>query len=126
MKKFDLESAKEGATVVDARGYSVRILCTDAQVGNYYARGTVVGLVRLGLSDEVAYYTSQGEALGYPNGERDLYMEPVTREKWVNIYPYTAPAVAPPSARFLYDTEDDAAMGSCGGGIQVKVIWLEE
>jgi hypothetical protein len=85
MRPFDLEKAKAGEPVITRGGESVRIVCTDMK-GNY----NVVALKTEGRTVEtVCLYTETGsyftnDKIEHPD---DLFMAPVKKEAWLNIYP---------------------------------------
>ena len=85
MKPFDLEKAKAGAPVITRNGCTARIICFDrADADNY----PLVALLQLGGGIErVTTHTDQGRYCKEPGNDYDLFMAPVKREGWLNIYP---------------------------------------
>lgn len=87
MKPFDLEKAKAGAPVITRNGSAARIICFDRADADTYP---LVALLRLGEGiDRVTTHTDQGRYCKEPGNDYDLFMGPVKREGWVNIYPDT-------------------------------------
>ena len=87
MKPFDLEKAKAGAPVITRNGSAARIICFNrADADNY----PLVALLQLGEGIErVTTHTDQGCYCKEPENDYDLFMAPVKREGWINIYPNT-------------------------------------
>lgn len=83
MKPFDLEKAKTGAPVQTRDGRAARIICFDRKGNNF----SVVALVTDPDGKEYTHgYTSKGGYLLNRKSDFDLFMAPVKREGWVNIY----------------------------------------
>ena len=85
MKPFDLEKAKAGAPVITRNGCTARIICFDRADDDGYS---LVALLQLDKGIErVTTHTDQGRYCKEPGNDYDLFMAPVKREGWVNIYP---------------------------------------
>lgn len=85
MKPFDLEKAKAGAPVITRNGCTARIICFDRADDDGYS---LVALLQLDKGIErVTTHTDQGRYCKEPGNDYDLFMGPVKREGWVNIYP---------------------------------------
>lgn len=83
MKPFDLEQAKAGAPVQTRDGHAARIICFDRKGNNL----PVVALVTDPDGEEYTrVYPSNGGYLLTQESDLDLFMAPVKREGWVNIY----------------------------------------
>jgi hypothetical protein len=86
-KPFDLEAAKRGEPVITRDGRSVRVLCTDRTHSEY----PIIALItshNTGVEFELSeQFTLEGSyrADKY-QCEQDLFMAPVVREYWVNVY----------------------------------------
>ena len=83
MKPFDLKLAKSGHPVCTKNGRDARIICFDRKFETY----PIVALIdnRLG-GEDIEYYTINGKYEFEAESEFDLFMTPVKREGWVNIY----------------------------------------
>lgn len=124
MKQFDLEAAKAGAAVCTQNGQAVKILCFDRR-NDEYPLVTLVGDKEL-----VQCYTLRGKLFYASVGDcSDLFMTPVKREGWFNIYPYPFAAdgrgkVA--NSGDVYDTERIAKdRATTEVMATVKVEWEE-
>lgn len=83
LKPFDPEAAKAGAKVVTRDGHAVRIICYDRKNEEY----PIVALV--GEDEGAVFSYSSGGRYLEPNltdHNLDLFMAPVKREVWVNLY----------------------------------------
>lgn len=84
MKPFDLAKAKAGAPVITRNGCTARIICFDRADDDGYS---LVALLQLDKGIErVTTHTDQGRYCKEPGNDYDLFMAPVKREGWVNIY----------------------------------------
>jgi hypothetical protein len=81
MKPFNIERAKAGEPVVTDAGDSVRIICTD-KIGNF----PIVALIRVNEELETVVMCSKSGEVILSNSAKQLYMSPVKKEAWVNIY----------------------------------------
>ena len=85
MKPFDLEKAKAGEPVITRNGCTARIICFDRADDDGYS---LVALLQLDKGIErVTTHMDQGRYCKEPGNDYDLFMGPVKREGWVNIYP---------------------------------------
>ena len=87
MKPFDLAKAKAGHPVVTRDGRRVRILTCEMNNACY----TIVAIITANEpgagSESAVTYTTQGEFFhDGSESQNDLFMAPVKREGWVNIY----------------------------------------
>lgn len=84
-KDFDIEKAKQGLPVVyfiNGMYLPVRIICFD-RITNYDS-APVIGLTLNNGAELMVYSNALGED---PNGNKKiLFMAPVKRQEWVNIY----------------------------------------
>ena len=104
MKPFDLAKAKAGAPVITRNGCTARIICFDRADDDGYS---LVALLQLDKGIErVTTYTDQGRYCKEPGNDYDLFMAPVKREGWVNIYPNDSTGVAIHPSRSLADKSD--------------------
>ena len=104
MKPFDLEKAKAGAPVITRNGCTARIICFDRADDDGYS---LVALLQLDKGIErVTTHTDQGRYCKEPGNDYDLFMAPVKREGWVNIYPNDSTGVAIHHSRSLADKSD--------------------
>jgi hypothetical protein len=93
-KKFDLEAAKNGAPVISKTGNPVRIICFDRKDDDF----PVIALEDDGDGEEYSSYTIDGKLFTTGDSEADLFMAPVKKKGWVNVYPSSEPGlVAKPS-----------------------------
>lgn len=83
MKPFDLEQAKAGAPVITRDGRKARILSFDLCNRDY---PLAVAFTYSDGNEWVNAYTNEGECLMGKVSHNDLFMAPVKREGWVNIY----------------------------------------
>ena len=88
MKEFNLtEYLKDPSQKVVTRdGRAVRIICTDAKLGNF----PIVGLVfsEEQAEDEIYNFTENGKLFPDQDWFLDLFFALVKREGWINIYRY--------------------------------------
>lgn len=126
MKPFDLEKAKAGAPVQTRDGRPVRILCFDRQSEMY----PIVALISHGSCDEaIENYTVKGQhsvCQPPPMPSLDLFMSPVKREGWVNVYSMEDGNFF--TGKFLYETEERGRKGASDNGGYVttaKITWEE-
>ena len=104
MKPFDLEKAKAGVPVITRNGCTARIICFDRADDDGYS---LVALLQLDKGIErVTTHTDQGRYCKEPGNDYDLFMGPVKREGWVNIYPNDSTGVAIHPSRSLADKSD--------------------
>lgn len=88
MKPFDLEKAVKGEKVITRSGKSVRIICWDYQNALY----PIVALVAMGeKTEELVIYTIKGEQFSKEElisneSSLDLFMAPIKKEGWINVY----------------------------------------
>lgn len=83
MKPFDLEKAKAGAPVQTRDGKPARIICFDCKSN----RSPVIALVTMADGEETPNsYTNDGRYHPLYEMGDDLFMAPVQREGWVNLY----------------------------------------
>lgn len=113
MKPFDVERAKAGAQVVTRSGGAVRILCFD-RVGTLLGRGNVVALVTERDGHEMmAVYDNDGYFMPGKSKapcDHDLFMAPVKKQGWVNLYRFASDAVVYTDQTAVYLTEEEAKM----------------
>lgn len=84
MKPFDLELAKAGHPVCTRDGRAVRILCHDRKSVDGYS---MLALVDEGDHESFIVCTSSGKFYKYKKDDpHDLFMSPVKKEGWINIY----------------------------------------
>lgn len=84
MKPFDLELAKQGKPVCTRDGRPVRILCFDRKSVDGYS---ILALVDEGDHEGFIVCTSRGKFYKYGKDDPyDLFMAPVKKEGWVNLY----------------------------------------
>jgi hypothetical protein len=77
-KKFDLEAAKNGAPVISDVGHIGRVICHDKK-GDH----PVIVLFDYGREEGIAYYRADGTSNSYAS----IFMAPVKKKGWINIYP---------------------------------------
>lgn len=94
MKDFDLDMARSGAEVVDEEGNTVRILCFDRPSESS-------PLVAMNKDGGVSVYDIDGVGFSH----RKLYMAPVKRTGWLNIY---RTSIEDPTAHMMYNSEKKA------------------
>lgn len=84
MKPFDIELAKAGYPVCTRDGRPVRILCFDRKSVYGYS---ILALVDEGDHESFIVCTSRGKFYKYgKDNPYDLFMSPVKKEGWINIY----------------------------------------
>ena len=83
MKPFDLEQAKAGAPVITRDGRKARILSFDL-CNRYYPM--VAAFTDSDGDEGVDSLTNEGKCFADKDSPNDLFMGPVKREGWVNIY----------------------------------------
>ena len=80
-KPFDLSRAKLGEPVITRDGRKARIVCFDKK-GTY----PLVALVEMGDYENTFSFKNDGCFAAEANNESDLFMAPVKRTVWVNVY----------------------------------------
>ena len=122
MKPFDLEAAKAGEKVVTRDGSLVRIVCFDVESSTH----PILALVKGSCPSEheiIIDFTERGTSRADGDSDWDLFMAPVKREGWINIYKHegTYDCISR-----ISETKDDA---ECSRGqdcvATVKVEWEE-
>ena len=115
MKEFNLEAAKAGAKVMTRDGRAMRIVCFDVHNSDYpliALEKTIEG------KENIHIYTTKGEYLVDTMNEEDLFMAPVKKEGWLNIYPT--------GRTFLYDLENNALRWRSDSCVTtIKIEWEE-
>lgn len=117
LKPFDLEAAKNGAKVVTRYGRPARIICWDYHSGiiDYH----IVACVD---RQELLYvYTNKGECY-HGMTAYDLFMAPVKREGWVNLYRSKNGDIYPSP---IYNTKDEAIASKRGVYHYIDTLKLE-
>ena len=121
LRPFDLEAAKAGAPVVTRDGRPARIVCFDA-AGEF----PVIALIRYGTDEEVPQSCTLTGRVSYAEDSvDDLFMIPVKRKGYVNLYRY---GNAINSGLRVHNNEDEAKnMGRLGDGYvaTVAIEWEE-
>lgn len=110
MKPFNLEEAKAGKPVCMRNGRAVRIIYWD-KVGDSYPIVALAQSQRSNAVHEGLYcYTTDGEYFA-EDGEHeyDLFMAPVQRTVWVNLYKASEAKVGMVSGG-LYASEQEAVL----------------
>lgn len=105
MKPFDEEKARAGAAVRTRSGRKARVICFNAN----HPRHPIIALIANSDGEEIPEtFTREGYHYGasYPKSTFDLFMAPVKREGWVNIYPNDSTGVAIHPSRSLADKSD--------------------
>ena len=86
MKPFDLEKAKAGAPIITRNGRKVRLIDTTRKTSTGYP--LVAAVADIYGDEDIICYTAKGRF--YDDDCEyglDLFMAPVKREGWLNIYP---------------------------------------
>jgi len=83
MKKFNLGAAKDGAKVVTRDGRAVRIICFDA-----LSKNPIKALVKTERgTEELIGYRLDGVYYEGDQSIYDLFLAPIKKEGWMNVYP---------------------------------------
>ena len=85
MKPFDLEAAKAGAPVVTRDGKKARIICFDLNNGEYVL--VVAFTPGNGREGIISTKKDGRHCTIFNDSVYDLFMAPVKKEGWLNIYP---------------------------------------
>ena len=85
MKPFDLEAAKAGAPVVTRNGEKARIICFDLNNGEYVL--VVAFTPGNGREGIISTKKDGRHCTIFDDSVYDLFMAPVKKEGWLNIYP---------------------------------------
>lgn len=125
MKPFDLEKAKAGAPVCTREGFKARIICFDANNNRF----PIVALLKDSNSSNEypVLYTKEGNFYDSgTNNPKDLFMEGIKKEGWINIYK----GLKKRCIGVVYNTKEDAIRmkideGSVTYIATVKVEWEE-
>ena len=117
MKPFDLEAAKAGAPVVTRNGKKARIICFDLYNGAY----VLVALITQDDGREGVVLTKKDgrHCTILDDSTHDLFMAPVKKEGWLNIYPKNCSSEIYPTIGFA-DLIGHQSRVAC-----VKVEWEE-
>lgn len=112
MKPFNLEAAKAGAPVVTRNGGTARILAFDFDHPDY-SLAVAVTDEKIG-QEFLSEYTERGGYYAGDEGESgyDLFMAPVQRTVWVNLY--AGGLAGPFTSDTTYESEYLAKRGVCG------------
>lgn len=121
MKPFNLEHAKAGRPVVTRDGREAKIIYTNA-MGDY----PIVALVEYphpSPHEESCQFREDGRYIDKDSpSDLDLFMTPVKREGWINVYPEEAVS----SKRVVHPSEESAARHAAKSLIKtVRVEWEE-
>ena len=117
MKPFDLEAAKAGAPVVTRNGKKARIICFDLNNGEYVL---VVAITPGNGREEIVLMKKDGRySIIFDESTHDLFMAPVKKEGWLNIYPKSISSDIYPT-RELADLRAQQSRVAC-----VRVEWEE-
>lgn len=119
MKPFDLELAKAGHPVCTRDGRAVRILCHDRKSVDGYS---MLALVDEGDHESFIVYTSRGKFYNYKKDDPyDLFMSPVKKEGWINIYENGS------TSKAIYPCKKDAldCHDPVGYITTIKIEWEE-
>lgn len=106
MKPFNIEEAKAGAAVITQEGHPVRVLCFDRTTR--YGRH-LVALVAIDGHDHLREYYPSGKGFSHKACSYDLFMAPVQRTVWVNLY--HGPSCPMTEQCATYPTEEAARRG---------------
>lgn len=125
MKPFDLEKAKAGASICTRDGSKARIVCFDAN----NKRFPLVALIKDSDNSEEypVLYTKEGNFFdGEKDNPKDLYMEGIKKEGWINIYKATTERCI----GCVYNTKEEAMSKIVNDGCvvcitTVRVEWEE-
>ena len=102
MKKFNLEEAKAGKPIQSRDGCRVTMLATD--IKNKYPLATVKHTSEMDVlqtqCEDGYFYKDKSESM------HDLFMAPVKKEGWVNIYRDTCGAKV--TGRSIHESEECA------------------
>lgn len=102
LKPFDLAAAKAGAKVVTRDGRSVRIISYDMR-----SCFPIVALIECGDHEEIETCKNNGRAFPAREDGGDLFITPVKRRGWINIY-RNPDAVRDSWGRVVYVTREEA------------------
>lgn len=116
MKPFDLEAALAGAPVVTRHGDNVtQLVKFDAIRSTFILVGVVDGVIFM--------WDEEGRYGPNDNSHFDLFMAPVKREGWINLYNRGASYLPP---YYVYQTKQEADDGAVVDRIAcVRVEWEE-
>lgn len=119
MKPFDLDKAKAGEKICIVKGketIDARVICADRRCNYSHNNYSVVLLINTEDPDMeyIRTCTPQGEMA---NDFGQVYMAPVKREGWLNIYRN--------NSSFIYNTEVEANSSGTGRAACIKIEWEE-
>ena len=121
MKPFDLEQAKAGAPVITRDGRNARILSFDL-CNRYYPM--VAAFTDSDGDEWVNVHTNEGKCLMDKDSPNDLFMAPVKREGWVNLYPPTMSSGVLARATSVYATKGQAEVNASPTRIAcIRIEW---
>lgn len=83
MKPFDLEAAKRGEPLVTRDGRKAKFIAYVPECRAGYRL-----IVKVEGMDYCSLYYDEGQLAGEGKSDPDLFMAPVKREGWINVYPY--------------------------------------
>jgi hypothetical protein len=114
MKPFVLEEALAGARVMNGKQEPVTDIAYFPSIRDVYKVGAAI-------NENVQYFTVAGWLFkGCPNPLMDLFMAPVMKEGWINIYKDEKPGEC------IYKTEAEARAKAWPGPIDcIRIEWEE-
>ena len=123
MKPFDLAKAKAGAPVITSDGRKARILSFDL-CNRYYP--VAAAFSDSGGVEGVVSLTNEGKCFADRDSANDLFMAPVKREGWVNLYPPTMSNGVLARATSVYATKGQAEVNASPTRIAcIRIEWEE-
>lgn len=122
MKPFNLEEARQGKPVCTRDGGRARIICFDRKSDTY----PIVALIDGRSCERMYTYTNKGECDINGSRDFDLFMAPIKRRGWVNIYPKFDGAVPGWEAGEVFLNKEEAIINSRADRITTTEIEWEE
>ena len=118
MRRFNLDEYLKNPSkeVVTRDGKTVRILCTDADVGR-----PIVALVRTRHSEQLVTYDKNGVGLTYA---LDLFFATVKKRGWVEVYESQDGKKFPGGT--IYTTKEEAEKKAASSRLAIAKIEWEE
>ena len=125
MKQFNLEEAKQGKPVCTRDGGRARIICFDRKSDTY----PIVALIDGRSCERMYTYTNKGECDVNGSRDFDLFMAPVKRKGWVNVYKKDINTnVTDRSGGYIHPTKEEAiktVVGRSGYITTTEIEWEE-
>lgn len=125
MTPFDIDKAKAGHPVCTREGLPVKLICFDTKGTNFPLVGLISENVDDSIKESIATFTKEGKYNACNNAAYDLFMAPIKKHGYINIYKYfDSPNGV---AGEFYETKEEAEESKVKHGYicTIKIEWEE-